>query len=152
MREAGRLTKAEFNEFESHLVTDYLSALPMETYAEMRKDGSYAELEALAGHDANRNGHDVGRDREALNKRITGEALDEALASGKVDSKMYAEEHKKLGSFDDDRVRRINDASDNNDGEAVAMDIFFERLLPPGDREPEPAAPAEDRIKSADED
>jgi len=62
-------------------------------------------------------------------------------------------------------VRRINDSDDANDGDAVALDIFFERNLPPDD-EPEPGtaprlpdsitsppAPADDnRIKDASED
>jgi hypothetical protein len=163
MREAGRLTKSEFQEFESHLTAEYLAALPVEAFVAMQKDGSYAELETIASHDGKRDRHDVLKDRKKLNDRITQDALDEAWAAQLIDSKMYAEEHKKLGTFDEDRVRRINDADDNGDGDAVSLDIFFERNLPP-EPEPEPGnvprlpesiasppAPVEDRIKSADE-
>jgi hypothetical protein len=163
--EAGRLSKKEFQEFESHLASDFIEAMPTEMFVEMQGDGSFRDLETIArSHDGKRDSYSVRKDREALNRRITADAIDEAFAAQKIDSKMYNEEHKKLGTFDDDRVRRINDADDNNDGDAVSLDIFFERNLPP-DPEPEPGnvprlpesitappAPAADRIKSADED
>jgi hypothetical protein len=164
MREAGRLTKKEFQEFESHLAAEYLSAMPTEMFVEMQKDGRYADIEIIASHDGKRDGHSVLQDRKKLSARIKADALDEFFAAQKIDSKRYAEEHKNLGTFDDDRVRRINDADDNGDGDAVALDIFFERNLPP-DPEPEPgkaprppqsitspAEPEPDRVKSADED
>jgi hypothetical protein len=165
MRGEGRLSKSEFEEFESHLTSEYLAALPMDAFVEMTKDGRYAELETIAGHDGKRDRYDVLKDRAAIEKKITEAALDEAWTTGKIGEKQYLEETRKLiGNSDDDRTRRINDADDNKDGEAVALDIFFERFDPP-EPEPEPGkaprlpesiasppAPAADRIKSADED
>ena len=111
MKEAGRLTKADYKEFEAHLHPGVHRRAAVEAYLEMQKNGEYNDLEAIArSHDGKRHGDDVRRDRAALNKRITAEALDEALALGKIDSKMYNEEHRNLGSFDDERVRRINDS------------------------------------------
>ena len=142
MREAGRLTKSEFQEFESHLTAEYLAALPVEAFVAMQKDGSYAELETIASHDGKRDRHDVLKDRKKLNDRITQDALDEAWAAQLIDSKMYAEENRKLiGNSDDAMSRRIVDADDDGSHDrhdSPAMDIFFNRNLPQDDAEPEP--------------
>jgi hypothetical protein len=149
MVDADRLTKAEFQEFESHLAAEYLAALPVEQFVEMQKDGSYADIETIAGHDGTRDRHDVLKDRAALNKKITQDALDEALASNKIDAKRYNEEHRKVGTFDDDMTRRVTDADVDGDHDSVAMDSLLGRLAPD---EPASPPPSEDRIKSADED
>lgn len=150
MEEAGRLTKAEFKEFESHLAAEYLAALPMEQFVEMQKDGSYADLETIAGHDGTRDRHDVLKDRAALNKRITQDALDEALASNKIDARRYNEEHAKIGSLDDDQVRRVTDADDEaGNHDEVAMDSLLGRLAPEESASP---APVEGAPKDISED
>jgi len=142
MREAGRLSKSDFQEFEAHLTGEYLAALPMSDFVAMTKDGRYAELEIIASSDGKRDRHDVLKDRAALNKKITQDALDEAWASQKIDSKRYAEENRKLiGNSDDAMSRRIVDADDDGSHDrhdSPAMDIFFNRNLPQDDAEPEP--------------
>jgi hypothetical protein len=152
MLEAERLTKAEFKEFEAHLTAEYLAALPVSAFIEMQKDGSYSDLEAIAGHDGTRDRHDVLKDRAALNKRITQDALDEAFAAQKIDSKRYSEEHRKLGTLDDKMSERVTDAADDGDHDAPAGEIFFSRNLPPGDLELAPATAPEGAPKDANED
>ena len=86
MKESGRLTKAEFKEFEAHCTHEYLEALPVEAFVEMQKDGSYPDLETIArSHDGKRHGTDVLKDRAELNKKVTRDGLDEACAAGKIE-------------------------------------------------------------------
>ena len=167
MRGAGRLSKSEFNEFESHLAAEYLDAMPTETFIAMQEDGSYSDLETIArSHDGTRDSYDVRKDRVALDKKVTKDALHEGLASGKLESKRYAQEFRKLiGNFEDEMSRRVTDADDDGDHDDVAMDIIL-RDLPQDEPEQEPGtaprlpdsitsrpAPADDnRIKDASED
>lgn len=150
MVEAGRLSKQDFKEFEAHLTSEYLAALPMDMYVSMTADGSYADLESLAAHDGTRDFYSVRKDRADLEKRVTRDALDESWAAGKIDSKRYNQEHRSIGTFDDDGVRRVNDAGDAGHDD-IAGESFFNRNLPPGDLEPVPAG-TEERIKDASED
>jgi hypothetical protein len=149
MKDAGRLTKAEFSEFEAHLAAAYLEAIPVERFVEMQEDGSYADLEAIAGHDGKRDRYDVLKDRGALNKKITQDVLDTALAENKIDAKRWNEEQGKLGTFDDDMTRRVTDAEDDGDHDSVAMDSLLGRLAP---EEPEASAPVDEPQKIDPED
>lgn len=150
MVDAERLTKAEFQEFESHLAAEYLAALPVEQFVEMQKDGSYADLETIAGHDGTRDRHDVLKDRAALNKKITQDALDEALASNKIDARRFNEEHRKIGTYDDETSMRVTDADNDDDHDTVAMDSLLGRLA--SAEEPAPTAPADEPKKIDPED
>jgi hypothetical protein len=123
-----RLTKAEFKEFESHLAAAYLEALPVEQFVELQKSGAYSDLEIIAGSDGSRDRHDVLRDRKALDKKITRDALDTALSEGKISAKRFNEEHRPLGTLDDDMTRRANDATADDDHEEVALDSLLGRL------------------------
>lgn len=154
MRDAGRLTKGEFNEFEAHLTSQYMEALPMDDYAAMRNDGRWDELETIASHDRNRNVYDVRNERSAIERKITESALDEAYAAQLIDEKTYLAENRKLlgkdrARNDDDRKQRILDADDNKKVDDVVLDIFFERNIAP-EPEPEPgrAPRLPDSIKS----
>ena len=110
MQGAGRLSKAEFNEFESHLAEEYLDAMPTETFIAMQKDGSYPDLETIArSHDGTRDSYDVRRDRAALEKKVTKDALHEGLAAGKLESKRYAQEYRKLIGNSDDEMSAAHD-------------------------------------------
>ena len=128
MKEDGRLAPAKFKEFESHLAAQYLEALPVEQFVELQQSGAYSDLEIIAGSDGSRDRYDVLRDRKALEKEITQIALDDALASGKIDSKRYNAEHAKIGSFNDDEMRRANDADDDGDHDTPAIDHLVSRL------------------------
>ena len=153
MRDAGRLTKAELAEFESHLASDFIDAMPTEMYVEMQRDGSFSDLEIVArAHDGQRHGDDVRRDRAELNKKVTRDALDEGWAAGLIDSKRYNQEHRAIGTTDEAMHRRVTDADETGDHDTPAGEMFFNRNLPPGDLEPITSPPASDGPKDVSED
>ena len=145
MRNAGRLSKKEFEEFESHLTAAYLDAMPTETYVELQKSGAYSDLEIIARRiDDNRDSHSALKDRAEINKKVTRDALDEGWAAGLRNSKRYNQEHRAIGTTDDEMHRRITDADETGDHDTPAGEMFFNRNLPPGDLEPITAPPASD--------
>jgi len=149
MAEDGRLTKSELKEYEAHLASAYLDALPTELFVEMRDDGSLADLEAVARHhDGTRDGYDVRRDREALDRRVTENGLDEAWSRNVIDSGRYLEQSWKYVPDDDLRMR-MTDATDE-DRDNIATEILLGRNAP--ELLDQPAPSSEERIKSADED
>ena len=150
MKELGRLTTAEYKEFEAHCTHEYLEALPVEAFVEMQKDGSYRDLEAIArSHDGKRHGTDVLKDRAELNKKVTRDGLDEALSRNTIDARRWNEEQRKIGTFDEETNMRVTDAGDDSEHDEIALDNLLSRLP---DAEPPVAPVNEDRIKSADED
>jgi len=99
-------------------------------------------------HDGSRHGDDVRRDRAELNKKVTREALDEALSRSKIDARRYNEEHRKIGTFDDETSMRVTDAGDEGDHDTIALDNLLTRL-PDYDQEPasETTAPVDEPKK-----
>ncbi|MFA5952771.1 MAG: hypothetical protein WC807_21125 [Hyphomicrobium sp.] len=122
MRARGKLTKAEHEDFEAGLYAQYLEALPMDEFVSMQKDGRYAQLETLAGHDGTRDGYDVRKHRDAIEKKITADALDDAWLSQKIDSKRYSEENRSLGTSDD-LSQRVTDG----DYDGASSEFFATR-------------------------
>ena len=135
--------QGRLEEFESLLAQNYIDAMPTEVFVAMREDGSFDDLEVIArAHDGHRHSDDVRRDREALDKKIIKEALDEARFKGQIEGKRFLEEYRSLiGDPDEETSRRITDADDEGDHDDAAVDLILRNL--PRD-EPASAAPVDE--------
>lgn len=124
LRAQDKISQAEYQDFEGQLYTDYLSKVPMDEYVAMRDDGRLAQIETLARtHDGTRSGYDVGKNREAVNKKITEHALDQAWLNQEINSQRYAEENVRLGRVSEDLVHRIT----GGDYEGAASEFYVSR-------------------------
>jgi hypothetical protein len=129
MRKAGKLTKAEFEDFEASQYNRYIEALPPDEFHEMMKDGRLGQLQAMAGHDGTRDGYGVEKARRAVNNKIKADALDEAWLSQKIDAKRYANEMRDISAKDHDLDNRLAD----EDYDGVAAERFASRHDAPKD-------------------
>lgn len=128
----GRLTKAEHEDFEAHLYSKFIDALPVGEFQELMKNGGMEDLQALAGHDGTRDVGDVEDARKAIEAKVKGDALDNAWAAGDIDNKYFAEQSQRLDHdlrrFDENRDDQV--AAEDYDG--AAMKYFVERNDDPG--------------------
>jgi hypothetical protein len=119
---AGRLTKAERADFDSHLFQKTLDALPVDDFQSMMEDGSLDDLQALAAHDGTRDVGDVEDAREAISRKIQKDALDEMWLEQRINSRQYAE----LGA----KIEHNNDHNDriaDGDYDGAAAEQFASR-------------------------
>ena len=125
-------------EFESHLAEAYIEAMPTEMFVEMQKDGSYADLETIArSHDGTRDGYDVRRDREELDKKIINEALTDARFKGQIDGKRFLEEYRNLIGDPDERLRVASPTPTMRATTTMSPSILILRDLPQDEPEHE---------------
>lgn len=130
MLKSKKLSQREFQDFESHLWSKLLEALPVEEFTEMMKDGRLANLEALARRDdTDRDGYGVEQDRKAAERKIKADALDNAWLDRKIDSKTFAEMNRvHVGSNE-----RLNNRLADGDHDGVASEMFAARHDGPAD-------------------
>jgi len=129
MQRDGRLTKQEAADVEAVVWGKYIDLLPVDDFNAMMKDGRLDALMALAGDDRSRD--DYQELQQEAFRKVKADALDDAWASQKIDSKTYAElarEHvEKIGQTED-LDNRMNDG----DYDGAASELFASRH----DREP----------------
>jgi len=75
MLETGRLTKEEHDDFEAHLYSKFIEALPVSEFQELVKNGGMDYLQSLAGYDESRgDAGDVEDTRKAIEAKIKADA------------------------------------------------------------------------------
>ncbi len=114
MLETGRLTKEEHDDFEAHLYSKFIEALPVSEFQELVKNGGMDYLQSLAGYDESRgDAGDVGDTRKAIEAKIKADALDMAWADSRIDDKYYAENSQQVNRdihhFDEKMDARLAD-------------------------------------------
>jgi hypothetical protein len=122
MRSAGKLSKVEHEEFERLLLTKYIEALPVDDFQEMMKDGRLEQLQALAGHEDDRDSGDVQDSRNAIYRKVQADALDEAWLDQRITAEHYAREARDLSPSEE-----IDLKISNGDHASAAAEMFAAR-------------------------
>ena len=122
MHSRGKLSDAEFADFEAHLFNGYIAALPVEVFHDMMNDGSLHDLQEMAGHDGTRNVYDVEEERSSIAKKVTADFLDALWLEQKIDAKEYAEMSREIGTSED-----LDNRMAGGDYEGAASEMFASR-------------------------
>ncbi|MBR1328827.1 hypothetical protein [Bradyrhizobium ottawaense] len=142
MVSAGKLTRKEFKEYESHLWAEMLEKMPIEVFSEMQADGSLEDLEALARGNDDR---DAGADwksvtdkdgftdldkldpvevRKAIDRKVKADALEMKWLDGTIDDKKYAQ----LSREHVGRSERLDDMIADGKHDKAAHHVFEQQF------------------------
>ena len=122
MHANGKLSDAEFADFEAHLFSGYIDALPVEDFSEMMADGRLHDLQAMAGHDGTRDVYDAEDARAVIAKKVSADFLDSLWLEQKIDSKEYANLSREIGTSE-----KLDDRMADGDFDGAASEMFASR-------------------------